>query len=305
MRSIRPRMAVVVTAAMVLLMSWPASPAAGVTPVAPAQLDIPVLMYHDFTAAAKGSQFATSVSLFTQQMQYLVDHGYTSVLPADLAAAARGDKALPAKPVMITFDDWYPSQDTMAVPVLDKLGLKGVFFVISGKVSSPAEQKKLRELAAHGHVIGSHTVHHYYLTKTTCSRTASGCCAVGRPCTDAEITAELTDSKKALEAILGAPVTALAWPGNYYDDRTIKLAEAAGYQTIFAVEKQVTENGVLVNTVGTTMSLATIHRIEIGGQCAMDYFPRSLQDHRCCLTSDREFHKHCRPRENALLPGKE
>jgi peptidoglycan/xylan/chitin deacetylase (PgdA/CDA1 family) len=283
-------------AAMALIAAAPASSGPN--------LDIPILMYHDFTRAAQGSQFATSIDLFAQQMQYLVDNHYVSVLPADLAAAAHGAKPLPARAVMITFDDWYPSQYTLAVPVLDRLGLKGVFFVMSGKVKDPAEQKKLRELTAAGHAIGSHTVHHYYLTKTTCGKKTSGCCTVGRACTDAEITAELTQSKRDLDAILGAPVTALAWPGNYFDDRAIALAQKAGYETLFAVERQTYEDGLLVNTVGTTADLATIHRVEIGGQCTMDYFPRSLQDHRCCLVSDREFHRHCRPRENQLLPAR-
>lgn len=266
-----------------------------------ASIDIPVLMYHDFTRAETGSQFKMPAALFEKQMAYLADNGYTTVTPSQLAAAARGEAELPARPVMLTFDDWYPSQHELALPVLDKLGQKGVFFVIAKKVRSEAEKRKLAEMAGNGHVIGSHTVNHYYLTKTHCKRASNGCCRPTAPCGEGDIRRELAESKKELEEILGTPVTAFAWPGNYYNERAVELALAAGYETVFAVERQVREDGVLVGTVGVTRDLGTIHRVEIGGRCGMDLFPLSLVDHRCCLVSDREFHRHCRPRENELL----
>ncbi len=273
----------------------------GFDPAAANDLDFPVLMYHDFTSDSDGLQFQMPTGLFKQQMQHLLDHGYQTVLPQDLEAAANGTKPLPPKPVMLTFDDWFPSHYALALPILDRLGLKGVFFVPSKKARTEDEKQKLRKTHRHGHVIASHTVNHSFLTKTRCRSSKSGCCQPRRPCNDEQIEAELVDSKRELEAIIGAPVTAFAWPGNYFDQPTIKLAKAAGYQTIFAVEHQVKEHGELVNVVGRTTGLDRIHRIEIGGRCNLELFPLTLQDHRCCLVSDREFHRHCRPRENELL----
>lgn len=68
--------------------------------------------------------------------------------------------------VSLTFDDGYKSQYTDMLPILEKYGLKGTFYVITGLIGAPhyLNEDQLKELYVRGHEIGSHTVSHPYLT---------------------------------------------------------------------------------------------------------------------------------------------
>jgi len=233
-------------------------------------IDIPVLMYHGFTEEAEGGSFTMPIALFERQMEYLAKAGFTSVTPDDLAAASKGERPLPEKAVMITFDDWDPSHYELAVPVLDRLGLIGVFFVITNLVDE-AQTARLREIAARGHVIGSHTVNHFRLTNKVCLGSSSVCCHDYSPCSDEEIKRELAESRQTLEQTLGTPVTALAWPWNYYNKRSVEIAREAGYRTVFAA------------TVGKTERLDYIYRI--GCSSVGDEFEKDLRERRHCTDS--------------------
>jgi peptidoglycan/xylan/chitin deacetylase (PgdA/CDA1 family) len=66
--------------------------------------------------------------------------------------------------VSLTFDDGYSDQ-ARAVHILDRYGLKGTFYVISGSVGRRGylRAKDLRAMQAKGHEIGGHTVSHPHL----------------------------------------------------------------------------------------------------------------------------------------------
>jgi len=73
---------------------------------------------------------------------------------------------------------------------------------------------EIREMASAGIAFGSHTVSHCILPH--CSRH--------------EIERELTESKAALENILGRPIDMLAYPEGQYDAEIVDCARAAGYR---------------------------------------------------------------------------
>ena len=258
----------------------------------PERSPVTVLMYHKIAENTDGNQFTIPLERFEKQMQYLVDNGYESILTEDYVAFLENEEKLPEKPVMITFDDWTPGQYKLARPVLNRLGLHAVFFVITGKLKSEEEKEKLKKLHSEGHEIGSHTIHHYYLTQKNCNAKWK-CCRKLKPCTRQEMKQEIYDSKKKLEAILGKPVISFSWPGNYFNEKTEDMAKQAGYKGIYAVERQVMEDGVLTNRVGVTKRPARIYRTEIGGQCTIEYFEKALKTQRCCLVSSRKFHRYC------------
>jgi peptidoglycan/xylan/chitin deacetylase (PgdA/CDA1 family) len=68
--------------------------------------------------------------------------------------------------ISLTFDDGYKSQYTDMLPILEKYGLKGTFYVITGLIGAPhyLNEDQLKELYLRGHEIGSHTVSHRHLT---------------------------------------------------------------------------------------------------------------------------------------------
>lgn len=266
----------------------PPSPPTAPGPVSP----VPVLMYHDLTEKGKGSQYVIPIKMFTAQMEFLVREGYHTITTRQYADFLNHKGELPAKPVMLTFDDWYPAQYKLARPVLNRLKLHAVFFVYTSRIDSPEQERRLKELQGEGQEIASHTVHHYYLTQSPCNAQWK-CCRSMKPCTVNQIREEIFNSRDALTKVLGAPPFSIGWPGAFWNDLTIKMAMEAGYRATYGVENQVMENGVLTNRVGLTKSPELIYRTEIGGMCNLKFFPTAVTTQRCCLTSTLKFYRHC------------
>ncbi len=255
---------------------------------------VPVLLYHHVTRSQYAQQYSIPLDRLREHLIFLKNHGYTTVLSHDYIAYLEGLKPLTPQPVMLTFDDWTPDHFEVVRPTLNEFGFQGVFFIPTGQAQSEEERSRLRQLVREGHEAASHSVNHYFLTQTPCDK-AWKCCQSFRPCSDQEILYELKESKRELEKILGAEVISFAWPGNFFNRRSTKMAVATGYRALYAVERQVVEDGVLTNRVGATRSPHLIYRTEISGHCDMRYFPRALATQRCCVVSPRKFYRHCVP----------
>lgn len=95
---------------------------------------IPVLMYHDFAQKVPKELSSSTVAteLFEKHLKALIDHGYTPVTFYHLNQYLNKTAGLPAKPVIITMDDGYLSNYTMAYPLLKKYRVPATFFVSTG-----------------------------------------------------------------------------------------------------------------------------------------------------------------------------
>jgi peptidoglycan/xylan/chitin deacetylase (PgdA/CDA1 family) len=90
---------------------------------------VTVLCYHRFGAG--NSKMVVSPARFEEQMAYLAGNGYHVVRLLDLQAFMAGERALPAKSVVITFDDGYESMYLHAFPVLKKYNFPATLFAYS------------------------------------------------------------------------------------------------------------------------------------------------------------------------------
>ena len=123
-----------------------------------AKQEIPVLCYHRISDGLK-SEYAVSPAVFTSQIKILADSGYHSISPAELYDYLVNNKALPEKPVMITFDDSRIEHSLIAAPVLERYGFKGVFFImtITYNKKNYMTTDQIARLAADGHTVGLHS----------------------------------------------------------------------------------------------------------------------------------------------------
>ena len=209
-----------------MLTSVLAVPAGGAlrlpTPLPTRTIDLPVLMYHR-VGPILASQPAVTQTLtvspadFAAQMTWLHAHGYQAVTPLRVFEALEYGRSLPAKPVMITFDDGYRDILWHAAAVLHRLHMPATAYIITGRVSGPDPSfltwPELVRLEGFGFTIGSHTVTHRDL----------------RAMSSTEAFKELQDSRRALERHLGHSVQWLAYPFGAEDPAVVALARKAGY----------------------------------------------------------------------------
>lgn len=189
-----------------------------------------ILTYHmiDAPRAASEAPYCCHPDAFAEQMRYLRESGYTVIgLPA-LIDCMNGRSRWPARAVAITFDDGVSCCYERALPILAEDGLPATVFVISGLVGSDNEwmvaeghprrrmltPSELIALDRAGIEIGSHTRRHIRLGRAS----------------DAEIAAELRDSKAQLEDLLAKPVRLFAYPYGSFDQRARDAVESAGYR---------------------------------------------------------------------------
>jgi peptidoglycan/xylan/chitin deacetylase (PgdA/CDA1 family) len=108
--------------------------AARYTPL-PAHPDaVPVLAYHGIDDRDDG--YSVSQRTFTRQMALLRRLGFRSLSIAQYVRFLRGDsRGMPARPVLVTFDDGRLDSFRGADRVLRRYGLRATMFVIPGAIS--------------------------------------------------------------------------------------------------------------------------------------------------------------------------
>ena len=92
---------------------------------------IPVLTYHHILRDEENTRFrhtstTTSVRAFNNQMTWLRDQGYTTLTLYQLEGYVRNKINLPARAVVITFDDGLKSVNRYAYPVLKQYGFHDI-----------------------------------------------------------------------------------------------------------------------------------------------------------------------------------
>ncbi|MES2890591.1 MAG: polysaccharide deacetylase family protein [Bacteroidota bacterium] len=189
-----------------------------------AKPEVPVLCYHhirNFSSSQSESMKSYSVTpaAFASQIKALSDSGYQTILPDQLYDYLVHDKSLPAKPVMITFDDTDEEQFSIGSKELDKYGFKGVYFIMTIAINRPrymsTEQIKL--LSDSGNEIAAHTWDHHMVTKY-----------VG-----AQWDTQMIRPRVKLEGITGKPVRYFAYPFGLWNREAIPEIKARNYDLAF------------------------------------------------------------------------
>ena len=165
-------------------------------------LIIPIFMYHHVSSLPTHNPLDYNLTVtttdFDAQLTWLQQQGYHSITMTELFDTFYYGKALPAKPMMLTFDDGYADVYTYALPALIAHHDRGVFYIISGLIGGNyMTWDQVRTLARFGMQIASHTVHHVN---------------IGQPPGGLTTQEELVTSKTTLEAELDQPIQFFCYP---------------------------------------------------------------------------------------------
>lgn len=92
---------------------------------------IPILMYHTIadTVAPEDGNSCVQTNVFESQIKTLVDNDYTPISFYDLENYLEGKAGLPEKPILITMDDGYLNNYTLAYPIYKKYNIQATLFV--------------------------------------------------------------------------------------------------------------------------------------------------------------------------------
>ncbi len=202
--------------------------------------EIPVLMYHRVTEEpVKGSKYNVFITKdnLRKHLKSLQARGIETVTFGDFFR-----RKLPAKPVVLTFDDGYGDIYQNLLPLLREFKMKAVIYVLGDRKhktnfwdASQGEPEaalltgdQIKELAGSGRMeIGAHSLSHRKLTELPI----------------VEMTKEVVESKKNLEELIGERVYSFAYP---YGDLNHEVKEAvreAGYPFGIAVNNGPTRFG--------------------------------------------------------------
>jgi peptidoglycan/xylan/chitin deacetylase (PgdA/CDA1 family) len=199
---------------------------------------VPILMYHaveDTLRPPKYKHFYVLADEFAAQMKMLKRIGYTPITFEKLAEARAGTKALPSKPVLLTFDDGYTNLKTNVHPLLGELGFSYTVFLVSERVGKTNDWvvpegyeptpllswRDIGEMQRDPHVtFEAHTATHPKLSQIS----------------PAEARRELTESKATLEQKLQKPISVLCYPYGDVSDEIVRIAGESGYRQAVTTE---------------------------------------------------------------------
>ncbi len=212
-----------------------------------------ILCYHRI-ADSPSAETVVRPASFERQLKYLAEHDYTVLHLSEVQNAFKEGIKLPARTVVLTFDDGFRTDYEIVWPLLQKYDVPATLFIYpnwTGQSSGALTWDQLREMVESGLVeVGSHSLNHADLVK------AANSGKLGR---------ELSGSIERIEAELGVSVTALAYPYGRQNS-TVRAATAkAGYTCGLLV------NGALARSDGDPLRMG---RLTMSRSDSLEVFAR-------------------------------
>jgi len=241
--------------------SSPATAAATATPVVAASPKIKkpvvdqtaqtiIFCYHLLVDKVRYPGTEITPAAFEAQMKELKDRGITVISMQDLLAWKRGEKNIPPRCAVITFDDGYKSQYEVAWPILKKYGYPFTMFIYTEGVRGGSlggggaiTWEQLADMRDNGVDIEAHSATHQDLREGHAITLASP----GGKKTRTKLTGpqyeqwvqnEVVGCKQLLEQRLGIKINCFAVPFGNYNEHVKELARNAGYEAMFTVYGQ-------------------------------------------------------------------
>lgn len=175
---------------------------------------VPILEYHVLGPAPEDAPYPELYVTrpdFHRQMSWLDENGYEAVTLEAVEMAWYHGGTLPAKPIVISFDDGYRPQFTYALPELRKHGWPGVLNLKAE--GSDLYESNVEAMIDAGWELASHTINHSDLTTLS----------------PEQLKEEVAGSRQILQHEYHVPVANFCYPAGQFDSTVIAAVEAAGY----------------------------------------------------------------------------
>ena len=225
-------------------------------PVGPHDAPVPILMYHVVAPPLPNAPYPdlyVKPADFAGQVRWLADHGYHAVTLRQVYDYWHGTAAVPRKPVVLTFDDGYRSDFTVALPTLRARRWPGVLNLEVQNLQPVwgTRPGMVRALIAAGWEIDAHTLTHPDLTTVD----------------PVELRHEVAGSRAAIRRLFHQPVDFFCYPSGRYDAAVVAAVRDAGFL------------GATTETEGLARpdSLYTLDRVRVDGSDGVSGFAAKLE----------------------------
>jgi peptidoglycan/xylan/chitin deacetylase (PgdA/CDA1 family) len=209
-----------------------------------------IFCYHRLVDKIRYPGTEITPAAFEAEMKQLKDAGITVIIMQDLLAWKRGEKNLPPRCAVVTFDDGWKSQYEVAWPIMKKFGYPFTMFIYTEGVRGGSlgggeaiTWEQLADMRDNGVDIQAHSATHQDLREGHNIMLA----APGGKRTRTKLTGpqyeqwvqnEVVGSKQLLEQRLGIKVNCFAVPFGSYNEHVKEIARNAGYEAMFTVYGQ-------------------------------------------------------------------
>lgn len=197
-------------------------------PGAETPVPVPVLIYHH--VAAKDDPLYVAPRRFERHLAALERDGHTAITLARAWRAWETGAELPAKPVVLSFDDGFADQYRNAAPALRRRGWPGVLFLQANRLGARRglTARQVRRMLRDGWELGAHTVTHPDLTGLAAAR----------------LEEEVAGSRSALRrAFPSEPVDFFAYPYGRHDAAASEAVARAGFTGALTTRRGAAELG--------------------------------------------------------------
>jgi peptidoglycan/xylan/chitin deacetylase (PgdA/CDA1 family) len=219
-------------------------------PVVDQTAQVIIFCYHQLVDKIRTPWTQITPAAFEAQMKELKDKGITVISMQDLLAWKRGEKNIPPRCAVITFDDGWKSQYEVAWPIMKKFNYPFTMFIYTEGVRGGAlggggaiTWEQLADMRDNGVDIQAHSATHQDLREGhPVTQIEPGAKRARKKLTGADyekwIQNEVVGSKELLEQRLGIKVNCFAVPFGNYNEHVKELARNAGYEAMFTVYGQ-------------------------------------------------------------------
>jgi peptidoglycan/xylan/chitin deacetylase (PgdA/CDA1 family) len=209
-----------------------------------------IFCYHRLVDKIRYPGTEITPAAFEAEMKELKDKGITVISMQDLLAWKRGEKNIPPRSAVVTFDDGWKSQYEVAWPIMKKYGYPFTLFIYTEGVRGGAlgggeaiTWEQLADLRDNGVDIQAHSATHQDLREGhNVTVIEPGGKRSRKKLTGADyekwIHNEVVGCKELLEQRLGIKVNCFAVPFGNYNEHVKELARNAGYEAMFTVYGQ-------------------------------------------------------------------
>ena len=218
-------------------------------PVVDQTAQVIIYCYHRLVDKIRYPGTEITPAAFEAEMKELKNRGITVISLQDLLAWKRGEKSIPPRSAVITFDDGWKSQYEVAWPILKKYGYPFTMFIYTEGVRGGAlgggeaiTWEQLADMRDNGVDIQAHSATHQDLREGHNVMLISGGKRSRTKLTGPQyqqwVRNEVVGCKELLEQRLGIKVNCFAVPFGNYNEQVKELARNAGYEAMFTVYGQ-------------------------------------------------------------------